>query len=624
MADISRLTKIIDSVPAYVAYVTLADLRYRFVNQRFEEAYKLPRASIIGRHIRDVIGEANYAFAQPYIEEVRQGRNASYVNRFEIAQGSRWLRVNYIPDHDGGPEVVGIIVLTYDISEQKQIEEALVQSQETYRSTIDAFEDSLIAVDREMTIVLANQAFLRNQARRDLDVDVIGRKLTEALPYIPEASLAEYPQIFADGKPITTEHEYRIAGRDLCAETRKIPVMEGGEVVRVVTIVRDLTDKRRMERELNRAQRLESLGQLAGGIAHDFNNILTALFGNVQLARLAAEPGSPQWQYLRDSELACQQAEKLTRQLLTFAKGGEPMKKVVDLSSLVDHAARFSLRGSNVDYQLRLPDDLWHVEADEGQLGQVFNNLVINANQAMPEGGNILIEGANLTLSAEQAKVIACEPGRYVRISVEDRGEGIDVDHLAKIFDPFFSTKTTGSGLGLTTCYSIVRRHGGQIDVRSELGRGSTFRVYLPASDETAAAAPSTTAPSRGGGRLLFMDDDRTVRDTAARMLRVLGYQVDFAQHGEEALTMYARAKRGGERYDGVILDLTISGGMGGKECMARLLATDPDARVVISSGYSNDPIMADYQRFGAAAVIPKPFSLEALGETLGRVLDGR
>jgi len=184
MTDISRLTKIIDSVPAYVAYVTLADLRYRFVNQRFEEAYKRPRESIIGSHIRDVIGESNYEFALTYIDEVRQGRSASYVNRFDIAQGTRWLRVNYIPDYDGGQEVVGIIVLTYDISEQRQIEEALLQSREAYRSTIDALEDSLIAVDRELTLVLANRAFLDAHGSRGFDVDVVGRKLTEALPYV--------------------------------------------------------------------------------------------------------------------------------------------------------------------------------------------------------------------------------------------------------------------------------------------------------------------------------------------------------------------------------------------------------------------------------------------------------
>lgn len=624
MTDISTLTRIIDNVPAYVAYVTLPDLQYRFVNQRFEEAFKRPRESIIGSHVRDVIGESNYEFALTYIEEVRQGRSASYVNRFDLVQGTRWLKVNYIPDRNGAQEVVGIIVMTYDITEQRQIEEALVQSKEAYRSTIDALEDSLIAVDREMTLVLANRAFLYNHGRRGFDVDVIGRKLTEALPYIPDESVAEYARIFDNGIPITTEHHYRIADTDIWAETRKIPVMEDGNVVRVLTIVRDLTDSRRLENELQKAQRLESIGQLAGGIAHDFNNILTSLVGNIQLARRTAKKDSEQWLYLRDSELACDQAGKLTAQLLTFAKGGDPLKTVVDVASIVDHAARFSLRGSNVDYQLRLPDDLWHVEADEGQLGQVFTNLVINADQAMAGGGSILIEGANLTLNAEQAGAIACEPGRYVRISIEDHGQGIPAAHLTKIFDPFFSTKQQGSGLGLTTCYSIVKRHGGQLGVSSELGRGSTFHVYLPASAETQTATRLTTGAIRGNGRILFMDDDPQVRRTAERMLRMLGYQVDVAEDGAQALAMHARAKSSGENYDGVILDLTVSGGMGGKECLERLLGSDPHARVVITSGYSNDPIMADYQRFGAAAVVPKPFSLETLGETVSRVLADR
>ncbi|MCA9519507.1 MAG: PAS domain-containing protein [Myxococcales bacterium] len=622
MTETSRLTLIIDSVPAYVAYVTLADLRYRLVNKRFEEAFRRPQQEIVGRHIREIIGEENYHFALPYIDEVRQGRSASYVNRFNIAQGTRWIKVHYIPDRDGGEQVVGIIVLSYDITELKLAEEAVDRSKEQYRSTIDAFEDSLIAVDREMTLVLANRSFRKNHEARGFDPEIVGRKLPEALPYIPQKSLDEYGRIFTDGRPITTEHAYRIGGQEVCAETRKIPVFENGEVTRILTIVRDLTEKRALEQELNKAQRLESIGELAGGIAHDFNNILTSLYGNIQLARMAAEVGSEQWRYLKDSENACRQAEKLTSQLLTFARGGEPIKQVVDLSAVLDHAASFSLRGSNVSHRLKLPATLWHVEADEGQLGQVFNNLVINADQAMPDGGTITIEAENIVLDETQPRPVPCEPGRYVRIRCIDQGLGIPPGHLSKIFDPFFSTKQKGSGLGLTTCFSIVKRHGGHIEVSSELGEGSCFIVYLPASEATAVPQPPPRRPAQGSGKVLFMDDDRTVRKIAAHILRRLGYRADLAEHGEQALAMHAAARRANEPYDCVILDLTVAGGMGGKECLAKLLAVEPTQTVIITSGYSNDPIMADHRAHGAAGVLPKPFSMELVAQTLESVLD--
>jgi signal transduction histidine kinase/ActR/RegA family two-component response regulator len=380
--------------------------------------------------------------------------------------------------------------------------------------------------------------------------------------------------------------------------------------------------KQKIEEELFRTRQLESLGVLAGGIAHDFNNLLTAILGNISLAKLVADPSDKMFARLEDAEKASVRARDLTQQLLTFSKGGAPIKKVTSIADVIKDSARFALRGSKTRCELTVPDDLWPVEVDEGQISQVINNLVINADQAMPEGGEVNICAGNLVLN--ERRRVSLPLGRYIRISVKDSGMGIPKDHLSKIFTPYFSTKQRGSGLGLATSYSIVGKHNGLITVESELGTGTTFHIYLPATEkETLKKEKETNTMSNGKGKILIMDDEEMVRCATGEMLSHIGYKVEFANDGAEAIRLYKKAKESeGLCYDMVILDLTVPGGTGGKETVRKLLEIDPNVKAVASSGYANGSIMAEFKKYGFKGVIAKPYRIDELYDVVNRVIN--
>jgi PAS domain S-box-containing protein len=397
-----------------------------------------------------------------------------------------------------------------------------------------------------------------------------------------------------------------------------------GTVVGVI-VTRDITERKRLEEERVRATKLESVGLLAGGIAHDFNNILTSVFANIGLAKMvtakhALPNGGKVVERLEAAEKACLRARDLTKQLLTFAKGGAPVKSTTSIASIIAETVQFALRGSDVRCTMHLPDDLWPVEVDEGQISQVLQNLVINGDQAMPEGGIIAVEAENCSVTSHVD--LPLKPGNYVRVSVTDQGIGIPQEHLPKIFDPYFTTKQKGSGLGLATTYSIIKRHEGHIIVSSSLGKGTRFTFYLPAS---------TTMPVRndersegllqGSGRILVMDDEEEIQDVLGEMLQHLGFDVDLASNGQQAVALYTRAIQDGTPYVATILDLTIPGGMGGKETLRRIKDHHPDAKVIVSSGYSNDPVMAHASQFGFSSFIAKPYNLVDLSKVLSRII---
>jgi two-component system cell cycle sensor histidine kinase/response regulator CckA len=389
-------------------------------------------------------------------------------------------------------------------------------------------------------------------------------------------------------------------------------------------IYQDITDRKHMEEERQHLAKLESVGTLAGGIAHDFNNILTAILGNISLARMTEKPESELQDMLADAEKASLRAKDLTQQLLTFAKGGAPVKKLASLTELIKDTASFALRGSNVTCRFCLPDDLWQAEIDEGQISQVLNNLVINARQSMPAGGTIEVRAENMEITGKQrlGSRLPLEPGDYIRIMVKDQGTGILEEHLPRIFDPYFTTKQTGSGLGLATSYSIVRSHCGHISIESKVGIGSTFYVYLPASRGT-KAAPKTTEKVLpvAGGRILLMDDEASLREVAGRMLNHIGYEdVAVASDGEEAIKLYREALKSGKPFDVVILDLTIPGGMGGKETIQKLREINPQIKAVVSSGYSDSSLMSEYQNYGFKGILAKPYTMEQMSQTLQKL----
>ncbi len=390
-----------------------------------------------------------------------------------------------------------------------------------------------------------------------------------------------------------------------------------------------LSERKVTEEELLKARKLESIAALSGGIAHDYNNLLTSIMGNISLAQTYLEHDDKIYGLLNEAQRASILAKDLTRKLITFSRGGAPIKKTVPISPLVKRATEFSLSGSNIKCGFHIPDELWHVEIDETQIGQAIYNLVMNAREAMRDGGTIRVaaENTNMTDRAPTLK-----EGRYVKISFKDEGIGIPKKHLKKIFDPYFSTKEMGTqkgmGLGLSICHSIIKGHSGDVDVGSQEGVGATFNIYLPASDGKASKekpekSQMKATPVIGKGRILVMDDEKMIRHLAGEILSYLGYKVSFSKDGAKAIEIYKGAMESGEPFDAVILDLTVRGGMGGKEAIRKLMEIDPHVTGIVSSGYSDDSVMTNFEKYGFKGVVAKPYSVHevsvVLDEAIGR-----
>ncbi|MBU0569059.1 response regulator [bacterium] len=378
------------------------------------------------------------------------------------------------------------------------------------------------------------------------------------------------------------------------------------------------TERRKMEEEIQKIQKLESVGVLAGGIAHDFNNILSAILTNIQIAKMQKREDISK--HLEKVEKAIYRATNLTHQLLTFAKGGAPIKKLGSVIGLLQETAIFVLHGSNVTCEFSIAGDLWPVECDKSQISQAINNFIINAREAMPEGGTVVISAKNLLV--EKGKDLPVEEGKYIEISIKDEGIGIPKENIHKIFDPFFTTKHKGDGLGLASAYSIIKNHDGYIKAESKLGVGTTFNVYLPAREERIAIRGKEVEEIPcGQGRILLMDDEEIVREATGEVLKYLGYEVEFAKNGHEAIKLYKKAEESKQPFDLVIMDLTIPGGMGGKEAIGKLKEIYPGVKAIVFSGYSNDPVMADPEKYGFCGVLPKPYKIKEMGEVLHKVL---
>ncbi len=379
----------------------------------------------------------------------------------------------------------------------------------------------------------------------------------------------------------------------------------------------------RLEAELLRSSKLESLGILAGGIAHDFNNLLTVIMGNLTLAKLDAESDPAVERWLREAEQGVMRARDLTLQLLTFAKGGDPVRKAVALAEVVRETAEFALHGSAVRCDYDFVRDLWPADVDKGQISQVVQNIVINAMQAMPKGGVIRIGLRNAVVELDTAFDLAA--GRYLKLTIADAGVGINPEHLPRIFDPYFTTKATGMGLGLATVYSVVKKHAGRIEVRSTPGEGTTFDIWLPAAQKPPSVSPLVDAQLvPQGGRVLLMDDEEAIRRSAAALLQRIGMEVVAVEEGNEVLREYTAARKANQPYDLVILDLTVPGGMGGRETFEKLRQVDPQVRALVSSGYSSDPVLAQYRAHGFLGMVPKPYDIAELSRAIQAALKGR
>jgi PAS domain S-box-containing protein len=439
---------------------------------------------------------------------------------------------------------------------------------------------------------------------------------------------SEYRMVAADGRIIWQ--------RDIVSVVRD---ESGSKMLRGFKF--DLTVHKQMEEDLLKARKLESLGLLAGGLAHDFNNILTVISGNISLAQIFIDSSSQIIENLDAAEHGCQRAKSLTQQLLTFSKGGAPVKKAASISELVRDSTDFVMSGADIKCEFVLPDDLWVVEVDVGQMSQVIHNLILNARQSMPGGGVIKIQAENVIIGGQDragSGLItatssfpsiplqqALADGEYIRISIEDHGIGIPEELFDKIFDPYFTTKQDGNGLGLATAYAIIKKHSGYITLTSGQGVGTTFFIYLPASPE--AILPTKVEPEKSTsfrpGRVLVMDDNAPVREFVNQAMPYLGFEVACARDGAEAVELYKQAKAVGQPFDIVIMDLTIPGGMGGEEAIQQLLEIDSDVKAIVASGYSNEPVMADFRRYGFSGVLPKPYGIKELQQALHEVMNG-
>jgi len=514
--------------------------------------------------------------------------------------------------------------LQQEIADRKLAEESLAAEKERLSVTLRSIGDGVITTDTEGTVVLINKVAERLTGYTQ--EEAVGLPLHSVFHIISERtrSLCENPvdKVLREGAVVGLGNNTMLIARD---GTERIIADSGApirdrdsKIIGVILVFRDITEKRKTEQELLRAQKLESLGTLAGGIAHDFNNILTAVLSNTTLAKMYAEDTKVA-EKLSKIEKASLQAKELTQQLLTFSRGGAPIKTTTSIAELIRDTASFALRGSNVRCHFYLPEELWHVDIDEGQISQVVNNLIINADQAMPEGGIIKAKAENVNVEED---VLPLDRGNYVKISITDQGVGIPEKYLEKIFDPYFTTKQKGSGLGLSTCYSIVKQHDGYITAESEVGVGTTFYMYLPASQKKREKKVEVGEVIKGEGKVLLMDDEVFVRDAAGETLQYLGYTVVTARDGKEAIDLYQRALDK-EPFDVVIMDLTIPGGMGGKEAVSKLIEIDPHVKAIVASGYSTDPIMAEYREHGFKGVVTKPYTIEDLSKTLHGVLKG-
>jgi two-component system cell cycle sensor histidine kinase/response regulator CckA len=514
--------------------------------------------------------------------------------------------------------------LKKEIIDRTRTEEELRKSEEKYRNIIETIQDGYYEVDMAGNLTFFNDTMceitsyprpeLKNMSYREfMDEDNASK------------TLGEFNRVLVTGKS-NKVFDHEIIRKDGTKRNLTISISlirdTFGQPSGFRGICRDITERKRLEEQLLKIEKLESLGVLAGGIAHDFNNILTSILGNISLAKMSPQLPNMISRRLGEAEKATARARDLTHQLLTFSRGGAPIKRTASIGELVKDCCEFAARGSNVRCEYSVPDDIYPVDVDVGQIGQVISNLIINADHAMPEGGIIHVRVENVAVTEEDG--FSLTDGRYVKLSIQDRGVGIPAKILPKIFDPYFTTKHKGSGLGLATAYSIARSHDGLITVESDMGVGTTFHIYLPASEKGISHQnePDSSVVT-GEGKILLMDDEEPIRDMAREMLSMWGYEVDVAKDGEEAIDRYCSAGDSGSPYTAVILDLTVPGGMGGRETIRRLIEIDPEIRAIVSSGYSNDPVMSDYKGHGFSGVVAKPYTTEELSRTLEAVIKG-
>jgi PAS domain S-box-containing protein len=500
--------------------------------------------------------------------------------------------------------------------EAKQINEELKESEKKFRQFVENTTEGVGMMDINARITYANRSMCEMFGYPE--DELIGRS---PIDFLDEENLEIFKKYIAIRKKESVEsiepYEISFIKKDgSIFQTIVAPQIvkdSSGSLEGSFALITDITERKKLEEERLKVQKLESTGVLAGGIAHDFNNILTAILGNLSLAKIHAASNKKVIKTLSEVEKASLRAKDLSQRLLTFSKGGEPIKKPTKLNELIKDSASFALTGSNVKCKFFMTDNLWEANIDEGQISQVIQNVVKNADQAMIYGGTVTIQAENKTISSKNA--LHLKKGEYIWIKIKDQGAGIPKRHISKIFDPYFSTKQEGSGLGLATSFSIVKNHNGFITAESESDAGTTFHIYLPAFKNRSRVVKKSAKEKsfQSGKKILVMDDDPAILKTTSKMLDMMGFKAETVTNGQEAIELYKKALTDGRPFGAVLLDLTIPGGMGGKETVKQLADIDPEVNAVVTSGYSNDPILADYKRHGFRCIVAKPYGIEEL-----------
>src|SRR6266850_2525592 len=525
------------------------------------------------------------------------------------------------------------VAMVRDVTERKRFEQQIAAEKESLAVTLRAIGDGVITTDVNGKVIMLNSEAEKltgwsskeaiGQPLKsvfDVTVDLAAQAKVQKSGYRSEAQsiLLNLPE----NVTLTSRD-----GNERVIEQVASPIRDNkNEIAGVVLVFRDITARQRAEAERRKAETLEQLGLLAGGIAHDFNNLLTAIIGNISLASVLLPPDDEMAERLDDAKNASLRARDLAQQLLTFARGGTPIKKTASIGKLIQDTVSFSLRGSHNRSEFEFGADLSSAEIDAGQISQVIGNLVVNADQAMPNGGTLHVSCENFCYDTSDAVIPDLDPGDYVRIRIRDEGVGIPEKYMKRIFDPYFTTKAKGNGLGLATAYSIIKNHNGLMTVESQVHVGTTFTIYLPAAEdqeESAAEAPRTLTPAMSGtGRVLVVDDEDAIRDLVEFTLTRLGYEVSQAATALQGVDLYKERLRAGKRFDLVILDLTLPGGMGGKEALKKLMEIDPTVNAIVSSGYATDATMSRYQDFGFRGVIAKPYEAAELGKIVHDMIE--
>ncbi|WP_339133421.1 MAG: response regulator [Candidatus Electrothrix sp. GW3-4] len=621
----NKLEALINSIPDPI-YIKDVENTYIGCNRAFEE--------IAGKKEQEIIGKEDSAVFFPEVAASFRAKDQEMLS-FGDAQRTEEL----IVDPQGkslffdirktpyvGPEgnLLGLIGICRNINELKQAQQAAEEERERLSVTLQSIGDGVITTDVHGTTVFINRA--AEQLTGWENAYAAGRPSGEIFRIFDgktgEKNLGPVERVLQAGKRGALSRDAVLIRRDGV----KVSIADSGapirdrenQVIGVVIIFRDITQEKKMEQERVKIRKLESVGILAGGIAHDFNNLLSAILGNIELASSGVTGDSKISSLLANAQKATERATKLTYQLLTFSKGGEPIKEKTSLPDLVSESANFVLHGSLVSCEFSFADDLWMIHADSGQLSQVVQNIILNAKDAMPNGGKIRVKCSNVQDLAS-GLLLRRHKGNYVRITIQDTGVGIPQDILESIFDPYFTTKKEGNGLGLAICHSIIKKHDGHITVHSEPQQGTIFSIYLPAlsASDRRADEPQVQEKAVSSTTIMVMDDDAMLRTLAQSQLSVLGHDAVLVQDGAEAIRIYQEMLESDNPIDLVILDLTIPGGMGGKDTAQKLLQLNSEAKLIVASGYSNDPVMAEYSEYGFRAAVAKPFTLKELRKAI-------